>query len=133
MAKKGLKVSTLAKLVEVESSVKAEKLTFKELQFSLDDSSKLTEMLRNNTDVLLTITVEPEAEGFPAIQSKGMLKKCESHITCQAPAFTGLRFSTDQCAKLIGYIRAETEITVSIEQPQGELFGEDQKPDGAED
>lgn len=133
MAKKGLKVSATAKLVEVESSVKAEKLTFKELQFSLPDSGKLTEMLRNNTDVLLTITVEPESEGFPPIQSSGMLKKCESHITCQNPAFTGLRFSTEQCGKLIGYIRAETEITVTIEQPQGELFDENQDSAEPED
>lgn len=107
----------MAKIAKLTCNLKGDAIKFDELMFEAKDNGTLTEMLRHNAPVLLTISLD----GEQSIQSSGTLTKSEVNVTNQNPKFTGLRFSPGQCEKLIRLMRSEADITVTIEQSQGEL------------
>ena len=109
------------KISWVKTGLKKDEIKFDGIVYSGRDSATMTDMIRKGTDVVLTITSEPEEKGHPPIQASGTMKKMETNMTCQNPVINGLQFSSDQVSQLVGYIRAEAEVVVMIEQPQGEL------------
>jgi len=120
---KGTKISTTAKITDVAAKRKQDMLKFEELQFSLSDNSKLAAMVRKGTGVYLTIQLDMPGE--KPIQSSGILVQSVVNVTNQNPQFNRLRFSPKQHAELIQLMRSEAEVTVTIEQPQGDLFADE--------
>ena len=125
-AKVGPSINARAKIEKITAGRKGDAIKFDELMFEPKDNATLTTMLRKGSPVLLAIQMEAETP----MQSAGTLTKSELNVTNQNPKFSGLSFSPDQHAELIRLMRSDAEITVTIEQSQGELDFEGDK--GAE-
>ena len=129
MAKKDTKVgpsiSATAKIEKITCGRKGDAIKFDELLYDGKQNAKLIDMLRKGNPVLLTI--DPDGDSPIQIQSPGTLTQSEANITNQNPKFSGVSFSPEQHAELVRLMRSDAEVTVTIEQSQGELFGEDQK------
>ncbi len=123
MAKKkvGPSISATAKIEKITCGRKGDAIKFDELLFDGKQNAELIHMLRKGNPVLLTI----DEDGETPIQSAGTLTRSEANVTNQNPKFSGVSFSPDQHAELVRLMRSDAEITVTIEQAQGELFDED--------
>lgn len=125
-AKVGPSISAVAKIEKITCGRKGDAIKFDELMFAPKDNGTLTEMLRKGSPVLLTISLD----GDSPIQSSGTLTSSVVNVTNQNPKFSGVSFSPEQHAELVRLMRSDAEVTVSIEQSQGELDFEGDK--GAE-
>jgi hypothetical protein len=115
--KVGPSISAMAKIEKITAGRKGDAIKFDELMFEPKDNALLTTMLRKGAPVLLTILMD----GDTPIQSPGTLTKSEINVTNQNPKFSGVSFSPDQHAELVRLMRSDAEVTVTIEQSQGEL------------
>lgn len=96
--------------------------------FSLDgkDNEVITDMVKNERVVLLTIDLPKSDSNFPPIQVQGQLKGYKISKTCDAPDIINIQFSTDQVHQLANYIRAEQEVVLRfVEKEPGFEFRED--------
>lgn len=96
--------------------------------FSLDgkDNEVITDMVKNERVVLLTIDLPKSDSNFPPIQVQGQLKGYKISKTCDAPDIINIQFSTDQVHQLANYIRAEQEVILRfVEKEPGFEFRED--------
>ena len=128
---KGTKISTTAKITDVTAKRKQDVIKFEELQFSLPDNAKLAAMVRKGTGVYLAVQLDMQGE--KPIQSSGLLVQSVVNVTNQNPQFNRLRFSPDQHAELIRLMRSEAEVKVTIEQPQGDLFDDENNEGDAQE
>lgn len=97
--------------------------------FSLDgkDNEVITDMVKNERVVLLTIDLPKSDSNFPPIQVQGQLKGYKISKTCDAPDIINIQFSTDQVHQLANYIRAEQEVVLKFVEKEPELeFSEDE-------
>ena len=125
MAKKkeatnGKSVITTAKLKSCTVGIHADKLVFMELNFTAEDNEVITELVKNEDDVLVTFGI-PDDASWPEITSNAKLKASKISKTCDNPILTGLQFSAGQVEQVTNLIRAEQEIRLSLTQVQGQL------------
>ena len=120
--KVGPSISGMAKIERITAGRKGDAIKFDELMFEPKDNAVLTKMLRKGAPVLLGISLDGETP----MQSAGTLTSSVVNVTNQNPKFSGVSFSPDQHAELVRLMRSDAEVTVTIEQSQGELeFQED--------
>lgn len=115
--KVGPSISAVAKIERITAGRKGDAIKFDELMFDPKGNADLTEMLRKGSPVLLTISLD----GNDPIRSSGTLTSSVVNVTNQNPKFSGVSFSPDQHAELVRLMRSDAEVTVTIEQSQGEL------------
>jgi len=131
MAKKkeatnGKSVITTAKLKSCTVGIHADKLVFMELNFTAEDNEVITELVKNEDDVLVTFGIPKDwtfgdDANWPEITSNAKLKASKISKTCDNPILTGLQFSAGQVEQVTNLIRAEQEIRLSLTQVQGQL------------
>ncbi len=122
--KVGPSISATAKIEKITAGRKGDAIKFDELMFEPKDNAVLTTMLRKGSPVLLTIGLDGETP----MQSAGTLTSSVVNVSNQNPKFSGVSFSPDQHAELVRLMRSDAEVTVAIEQSQGELPFEEDKP-----
>ena len=115
--KVGPSISAMAKIEKITAGRKGDAIKFDELMYEPKDNAVLTKMLRKGSPVLLTISLDGDAP----IQSSGTLTSSVMNVTNQNPKFSGVSFSPEQHAELVRLMRSDAEVTVAIEQSQGEL------------
>ncbi len=122
--KVGPSISAMAKIEKITAGRKGDAIKFDELMFEPKGNAVLIEMLRKGSPVLLTILLD----GDSPIQSSGTLTSSVVNVTNQNPKFSGVSFSPEQHAELVRLMRSDAEVTVTIEQTQGELPFEEDPP-----
>ena len=91
--------------------------------FSLDgkDNEVITDMVKNERVVLLSIDLPKIDKNFPPIQVQGQLKGYKISKTCDAPDIINIQFSSNQVQQLTNYIRAEQEVVLEFIEKEPEL------------
>jgi len=129
MAKKqktqvGKSVSTSAQVNQLCVQPVKDKISFTSLSLSGEENEIITEMVKDERDVLVTIDVENAAACKP-IQVRGKLKGYKISKTCDAPELINLQFSSGQVEQLTNYIRNSQEIRLTLLEAEPELPLED--------
>ncbi len=122
-AKLGKHVTETAKIKSCSIGIHADNLVFCELNFSSEDQQVVSQLIKGEDAVLVTIEIPTDAK-WPKITAEATLKASKISKTCDNPSLVGLQFSTKQIGQLTNLIRTEEEIQLTITQVQAELFDE---------
>lgn len=120
--KKKLAIETTAVVNSLAIGAHRDKISFTALSLTGDENEVITDMVKNERDVLLSLCLEGDADpNFPDIQVRGKLKGFKINKTCDAPDVTSIQFSQTQVAQITGYIRAEHIIVLKFIEAEPEL------------
>jgi len=125
----GLKVKTTAVINQLSVGCHKDKISFKAISLTGDDNKVITDMVKNERDVLMTIDLPKPDKNFPPIQVKGKLKGYKISKTCDSPDVINVQFGSGQVEQLTNYIRSEEQISlVFLEcEPELNFESEDEK------
>lgn len=118
--KLGRSVVVSAKIKDLTVGKHSDKINWTDLNFSAAQSEIVTEMVKQECEVLVTIDLPTPDPKFK-MQSKATLKSSKISKTCDAPSLVNMQFSTKQVMQLSNLIRSEEEISLSITEIQPEL------------
>ena len=103
-----------------------DKISFTSLNLTGHQNEIVTEMVKEEREVLLTISLDgPPDKSFPPIQVQGKLKGYKISKTCDSPDVVDIKFSQSQVSQLAGYIRGEHLVVLRFTEVQGDLPFED--------
>ena len=128
----GKSIATTAIINQLTVGCHQDKISLTSLSLSGQDNEIITDMVKNERDVLLTIDLEVPDDQFPAIQVKGKLKGYKISKTCDAPDIINIQFSSGQVQQLTNYIRAEQKVALAFLEAEPELDFESNKDSDAE-
>lgn len=130
----GKAISTTAVINQLTVGCHQDKISLTSFSLSGPDNEVITDMVKNERVVLLTIDLEGKPDkNFPPIQVEGQLKGYKISKTCDAPDIINIQFSTGQVNQLTGYIRAEQEVVLKFVEKEPEFeFGEGEQGSDAE-
>jgi len=131
----GGKILTTAVINQLSIGAHKDKVSFTSLSLTGEQNETITDMVKNERDVLITIGLEPPGDKqFPQIQVKGKLKGYKISKTCDSPDVVNIQFSSGQVEKLTNIIRSEEKIELTFTECEPELeFGDgDKDEDGDE-
>ncbi len=130
----GGKVQTTAVINQLTVGAHKDRISFTALSLSGPDNEVITDMVKNERDVLMTITLSAADEKFPPIQVRGKLKGYKISRTCDAPDVINIQFSSNQVQQITNLIRSEEQIVLSFVECEPELgFGQAQEATPAEE
>ena len=123
----GGKVETTAVINQLTVGCHKDNISFTSLSLSGEENEVVTDMVKNERDVLMTISLVMPDKNFPPIQVKGQLKGYTISKTCDSPKLINIQFSSGQVQQLTNYIRSEEEIKLSFVECEPELGFEKNK------
>jgi hypothetical protein len=124
------KIITTAVLKSIAVGFAGDNIVLSECEFDGNQLKDLDKKVKEKAPILLTLKVNGEEDdNFPPIQVGGTISKLDCNVTCTTPKFDGLKFSADQVAQIVAYVRGKDPVIVEIEKGEAELFDEDQTPD----
>jgi len=130
----GGKVQTTAVINQVTVGCHKDKISFTALSLSGQENEVITDMVKNEKDVLLSIDLQVPDDKFPPIQVRGKLKGYKISKTCDSPDLVNTQFSSSQVQQLTNYIRSEEKIVLTFTECEPELeFAEDPTPEQEEE
>ena len=121
MAKKSQIIETTATIKSITVGIHTDDVHFTALSLEAKDNVCMSNMIKEEAKVLVTMDLPEPDEQFPPVQSVAVVKGYTINKTCDNPKFRGLSFSTDQVALLTNYIRTEQELKLRFEVTQQEL------------
>jgi hypothetical protein len=121
----GRQIKTKAVINQLTVGQHQDKISLTSFSLKGKDNEVITDMVKNERVVLLTIDLEKPDASFPPIQVEGQLKGYKISKTCDAPDIINIQFSSDQVHQLTNFIRAEQEIVLKFVEKEPELeFGD---------
>lgn len=112
---------TTATIKELTIGVHSDKITFIGLNLNNAQNDLMSEMVKTESGVRLTLGLQtPDAE-FPDIVVEGTLKSHKISKTVDAPNIKGISFTSHQVDRIANYIRSEEELSVTFTKIQNEL------------
>lgn len=115
MSKKvGHIVRTEAVISSVEAGVHEDKINFGTLCIPAKETVKTSEMVHNESQVMLNIDLPSPDPNFPPIEAECMLANYKTNVKCDKPSIKHLRLSTDQVAQVASYARAEQQVIITF-------------------
>lgn len=117
----GGKIQTTAVINQLTVGAHKDKISFTSFSLSGEENEVVTDMVKNERDVLLTIDLQMPDKKFPAIEVKGKLKDYKISKTCDAPSIINIQFSSNQVQQIANYIRSEEEISLTFTECEPEL------------
>ena len=130
----GKSIVTTAIINQLTVGCHQDKISLTSFSLSGEDNEVITDMVKNERDVLLEIDMEVPDDNFPDIQVKGKLKGYKISKTCDAPDIINIQFSSGQVQQLTNYIRTEQQIKLTFleAEPELDFEGQGQKDSDAE-
>lgn len=131
----GKSIATTAIINQLTIGCHQDKISLTSLSLSGQENEIITDMVKNERDVLLTINLEVPDKDFPAIQVKGRLKGYTISKTCDAPNIINIQFASGQVQQLTNYIRAEQKVALTFleAEPGLDFEGKDSKEENSEE
>jgi len=124
----GKAIKTTAVINQLMVGCHQDKISLASFSLAGKDNEVITDMVKNERVVLLTIGLTKPDVNFPPIQVQGQLKGYKISKTCDAPDIINIQFSSGQVQQLTGYIRSEQEVVLKFVEKEPELeFGSDDK------
>ena len=121
----GGKVETTAVINQLNIGCHKDDISFTSLSLKGEDNEIITDMVKNERDVLIAIALQMPDKQFPPIQVKGKLKGYSIAKTCDSPKIINIQFSSNQVQQITHLIRSEEEILLTFTECEPELeFGE---------
>ena len=117
----GKAINTTAVINQLTVSCHQDKISLTSLSLSGVENEIITDMIKNESDVLLKIELPAPDKDFPPISVKGKLKVFKISKTCDTPNLINIQFSSDQVHQLTNYIRAEQEVSLEFIEAEPEL------------
>ena len=117
----GLRIETTAVINQITIGCHKDVISFTSLDFTGPDNVVVTDMVKKERDVLMTIDLPVPDEKFPPIQVKGKLNAHSISKTCDAPKMANIQFSSGQVAQLASYIRGEQPIKLVFLEVEPDL------------
>lgn len=117
----GGKVDTTAIINSLTVGTHKDKVSFTALSMSGEQNEVVTDMVKNERDVLMTISVVPQDKTFPPIQVRGKLKGYKISKTCDSPDVINIMFSSGQVEQITNLIRSEEQIDLTFTEVEPEL------------
>ena len=117
----GGKVETTAVINQLTVGCHKDNISFTSLSLKGKENEVITDMVKNERDVLMTIDLQMPDKQFPAIQVKGKMKGYTISKTCDAPKIINIQFSSNQVQQLTNYIRSKEEIKLVFTECEPEL------------
>ena len=129
----GGKVETTAVINQLTVGCHKDNISFTALSLNGEENEVITDMVKNERDVLMTIGLQMPDKNFPPIQVKGKMKGYTISKTCDAPKIINIQFSSGQVQQITNYIRSEEEIALTFTECEPELnFDGNGKAEGGE-
>jgi len=129
----GKLIATTAVVNQLTVGCHQDRISLTSLSLSGENNEVITDMVKNERDVLLTINLEKPDNNFPPIQVRGRLKGYKISKTCDAPDIINIQFSSGQVQQLTNYIRSEQQIALTFLEAEPELdFDGKEKVEDAE-
>jgi len=129
----GKSIATTAIINQLTIGCHQDKISLTSLSLSGQENEIITDMVKKERDVLLTINLEVLDNNFPPIQVRGKLKGYKISKTCDAPDIINIQFSSGQVQQLTNYIRGEQQIALTFLEAEPELdFDGKEKVEDAE-
>jgi hypothetical protein len=126
----GKEIRTTAVINQLTVGCHQDKISLTSFSLSGPDNEVITDMVKNERVVLLTIDLEGKPDkNFPPIQVEGQLKGYKISKTCDAPDIINIQFSSDQVHQLAGYIRAEQQVVLKFVEKEPEFEFADEGSD----
>ena len=121
----GGKVETTAVINQLNIGCHKDDISFTSLSLNGEDNEIITDMVKNERDVLIAIALQMPDKQFPPIQVKGKLKGYSIAKTCDSPKIINIQFSSNQVQQITHLIRSEEDILLTFTECEPELaFGE---------
>lgn len=128
----GRMIMTTAVINQLTVGQHQDKISLTSFSLRGPDNEVITDMVKNERIVLLTIDLEKPDKNFPPIQVEGQLKGYKISKTCDAPDIINIQFSSGQVQQLTNYIRAEQEVVLKFVEKEPEFeFSEESDADAA--
>lgn len=123
----GGKVETTAVINQLTVGCHKDNISFTSLSLGGEENEIITDMVKNERDVLMTIALQMPDKQFPPIQVKGKLKGYSIAKTCDSPKLINIQFSSNQVQQLTNLIRSEEEIVLTFTECEPELDFEERE------
>jgi len=114
-------VETTAVINQLTVGCIKDNISFASLSLGGEENEVITDMVKNERDVLMTIALTMTDKQFPPIQVKGKLKGYSIAKTCDSPKIINIQFSSNQVQQIANLIRSEEEIVLTFTECEPEL------------